>query len=365
MSEANVIDTQSPVLVTGATGYVAGWVVKRLLVAGYTVHAAVRDPGDANKLAHLRALEATTPGSLHFFAADLLQDGSYAEAMQGCTTVFHTASPFVLNPKDAQRDLIGPAKLGTANVLQQAVKTLSVRRVVLTSSYMATIGDNADMKARGRTAVTEEDWNTTSSPAHQPYAYSKTVAERTAWEIAESQSQWKLVTINPAFVMGPGVSPHATSESFQFIKDITGGKFASGVPNFCMAFVDVREVADAHLNAAFLPGAHGRYLISAVNASLPHLADLLKQEFGDQGFLLPKRTVPKALAWLIGPLLDGTLTRKAVARNVNHPLILDNSKSQRDLGLSYRPFTETMRDMVQQLLNAGVIAGSSQFGGVR
>jgi dihydroflavonol-4-reductase len=363
--ELNVIDTELPVLVTGATGYVAGWVVKRLLEAGCTVHAAVRDPGDTKKLAHLHALGATTPGSLRFYAADLLHDGSYADAMQGCATVFHTASPFVLNPKDAQRDLIDPAKLGTANVLQQAAKTPTVRRVVLTSSYMATIGDNADMTEGGKAGVTEEDWNTTSSPTHQPYAYSKTIAERTAWEIAESQSQWKLVTINPAFVMGPGVSSHATSESFRFIKDLTGGKFASGIPNFCMAFVDVRDVADAHLNAAFLPGAHGRYLISAVNASLPHMANLLKREFGGQGFSLPKRIVPKALAWLIGPLLDGTLTRKAVARNVNHPLILDNSKSRRELGLSYRPLTETMRDMVQQLLDAGVIAGSSQSGGVR
>ena len=365
MSEAKVVNTSLPVLVTGATGYVAGWVVKRLLEAGCTVHAAVRDPGDAKKIAHLKATEATTPGSLHFFASNLLRDGSYAEAMRGCATVFHTASPFVLNPNDPQRDLIDPAKLGTTNVLQQAAKTPTVRRVVLTSSYMAAIGDNADMTRGGKAAVTEEDWNTTSSPTHQPYAYSKTIAERTAWEIAESQSQWKLVTINPAFVMGPGVTPNATSESFQFIKDITGGKFAGGIPNFGMAFVDVREVADAHLNAAFLPAAHGRYLVSAVNASLPHLAELLKQEFGGQGFSLPKRTVPKALAWLIGPLLDGTLTRKAVARNVNHPLILDNGKSRRELGLSYRALTETMREMVQQLLDAGVIVGHSQPKGVQ
>lgn len=348
MIEAKGIDIKSPVLVTGATGYVAGWVVKRLLEAGRTVHAAVRDPGDAKKLSHLKVLDDATPGSLHFFASDLLRDGSYADAMQGCVTVFHTASPFVLNPKDAQRDLIDPAELGTANVLQQATKTPTVRRVVLTSSYMAMIGDNADMTEGGKAVVTEKDWNTTSSPTHQPYAYSKTVAERTAWEIAESQSRWKLVTINPAFVMGPGISPHATSESFQFIKDITGGKFASGIPNFCMAFVDVREVADAHLSAAFQPGARGRYLISAVNSSLPHLADLLKRDFGDQGFSLPRRVVPKALAWLIGPLLDGTLTRKAVARNVNHPLILDNSKSRRELGLCYRPLSKTMWDMVRQ-----------------
>ncbi len=86
----------------------------------------------------------------------------------------------MLNPKDAQRELIDPAKLGTTNVLNQATKTPSVRRVVLTSSYLAMIGDNVDLKDSGKPAVTEDDWNTTSSPTHQPYAYSKTVAERAA-----------------------------------------------------------------------------------------------------------------------------------------------------------------------------------------
>ncbi len=94
MNTSDIIDTSSPVMVTGATGYVAGHVVERLLQAGCTVHAAVRDPNDAKKLAHLKALDTRTSGSLRFFAADLLKHGSYADAMQGCGTVFHTASPF-------------------------------------------------------------------------------------------------------------------------------------------------------------------------------------------------------------------------------------------------------------------------------
>ena len=39
----NKIDNNSPVLVTGATGYLAGWIVKNLLESGITVHAAIRD----------------------------------------------------------------------------------------------------------------------------------------------------------------------------------------------------------------------------------------------------------------------------------------------------------------------------------
>ena len=64
------IDTGTPVMVTGATGYVAGWVVKRLLEEGLTVHAPVRNPGDRNKLKYLNEIAAGTPGTIDYFEAD-------------------------------------------------------------------------------------------------------------------------------------------------------------------------------------------------------------------------------------------------------------------------------------------------------
>ena len=93
-------------MVTGATGYVAGWIVKDLLESGHTVHAPVRDPADNEKLAHLRALAESNSGTINFFKADLLETGSYADAMEGCEIVFHTASPFTINVKDPQKELI-------------------------------------------------------------------------------------------------------------------------------------------------------------------------------------------------------------------------------------------------------------------
>lgn len=113
-----VIDTDSPVLVTGATGYVAGWIVRDLLEAGVTVHAAVRDPHNAAKLAHLTGMAEKAPGSLKVFAADLLDEGSYEAAMAGCGIVLHTASPFTSAIKDPQKELVDPALEGTRNVLE-------------------------------------------------------------------------------------------------------------------------------------------------------------------------------------------------------------------------------------------------------
>jgi nucleoside-diphosphate-sugar epimerase len=182
------IDRSKPVLVTGATGFVAGRLVKKLLDEGLTVHAAVRDPQHARKVGPLAELAAQSPGEIRFFASDLLKEGSYGDAMEECELVFHTASPFVNNAKDPQKELVDPALLGTRNVLEEAHRTPSVKRVVLTSSCAAIYGDNADIQDAPHGILTEAVWNTTSSLTYNAYSYSKTVAEREAWAIAEAQA---------------------------------------------------------------------------------------------------------------------------------------------------------------------------------
>lgn len=349
-------DLTTPVLVTGATGYVAGWVVKRLLEAGLTVHATVRDPSKRAKLQHLEALAAQTPGTLRFFAADLLKPGSFAEAMAGCSVVFHTASPFSMEVSDPQKQLVEPAQLGTRNVLEQANETPSVERVVLTSSCAAIYGDNADLLSTPKGMFTEEVWNTSSSLEHQPYSYSKTVAEREAWTLAKAQSRWKLVVVNPSLVMGPGVNPHGTSESFNIIRQLGDGRMASGVPNMGFGLVDVRDLAEAHLRAAFTPEAEGRHIISGHNTSFFEMAEALVADYG-RDYPIPRRKLPKWLVWLVGPLANKAMTRKMIARNVGHPWKADNSKSVRELGMSYRSLGESMTDFFAQMVETEQLSG--------
>ena len=349
-NEANV-----PVMVTGATGYVAGWIVKGLLDRGLTVHAPVRNPSDPDKVKHLDALAAESPGEIRYFEADLLDEGSYAESMVGCETVFHTASPFTSNVSDPQKELVDPAQLGTRNVLEEADRTPSVKRVVLTSSCAAIYGDNADLKNTPNGVFTEEIWNTTSSLEHQPYSYSKTVAEREAWRIAEAQSRWDLVVVNPSLVIGPGINPHATSESFSLIRQFGDGSMKSGVPFIGIGAVDVRDLARAHLQAAFTPEAEGRHIISGHNTDFPALARTLIERYGDD-YPIPRRVMPKWLVWLVGPLVNKALTREYVSRNVGLPWKADNSKSVRELGMTYRPLEESMTDFFQQLIDSGAFA---------
>ncbi|MEM8736828.1 MAG: NAD-dependent epimerase/dehydratase family protein [Planctomycetota bacterium] len=348
------VDAAAPVLVTGATGYVAGHIIKRLLESGVTVHAAVRDPSRADKLQYLNELAAESKGEIKYFKSDLLHEGSYGEAMQGCSVVFHTASPFTIDVKDPQKELVDPAVLGTRNVLEEANRHESVRRVVLTSSCAAIYGDNADCQAAPGGVLTEDVWNTSSSLTHQAYSYSKTQAEKAAWTIADQQNRWDLVVINPSLVLGPGINPHATSESFSMVKQLGDGSMKSGAPRYVIGAVDVRDLAYAHLAAAYVPSAKGRHIISGHETDLFEMAQALVPKYGDQ-FPLPRKVMPKWLVWLVAPLVNKAMTRKIVSLNVNVPWKADNSKSKRDLGVTYRPLAESMNDMFEQLVRSGAL----------
>ena len=349
------IDKSKPVLVTGATGYVAGWIVKRLLEDGITVHAAVRNPDSKAKLAHLDKLAAGSNGTIRYFKSDLLTEGSYAEAMDGCELVFHTASPFTTNVKDPQKELIDPAVKGTQNVLEQANELTSVKRVVLTSSCVAIYTDCSDSERTPNGVFTEEIWNTTASLDHQPYSYSKTLAEKEAWRIQAEQDRWDLVAVNPSMVMGPSLNAKTnTSESVNLLKQMGDGSLKPGVPNAGVGVVDVRDLAEAHYQAGFRPGAEGRHIVSGHNTSFLELAQILHADFGDR-YPVPKKALPKWLLMLVGPMVNKVVTRKWVKNNVNMPWRADNEKSRKELGVTYRPLQETMREGFEQLIESGVL----------
>lgn len=350
----NNIDKTKPVLVTGATGFVAGWLVKKLLEEGITVHAAVRNPDKLEKIAHLNELAKNSPGSIVYFKSDLLQEGSYQEAMAGCELVFHTASPFTSDFKNPQKELIDPAVKGTANVLETAKKTDSVKRVVVTSSCAAIYTDATECAAAPNGMLTEEIWNSTASLHYQPYYYSKTLAEKKAWQITESQEQFDLVTINPSFVLGPMLNPgFTTSESFSILKQMGDGSMKAGAPRMGVGLVDVRDVAEAHYLAGFTPEAKGRYITSGHNTDFLEMALTLQDKYGAD-FGIPKKALPKWLLSLIGPMVNKAMTRKFVKNNVNVPWKADNSKIKSELGMSFRPIKTTMEDSFQVLVEAGI-----------
>jgi len=339
------------ILVTGGTGYIGSWVVKGLLEHGHNVRITVRDKSKTAKYQYLQDLANETEGTLEIWEADLMKSGSFDEAAKGCDSIAHIASPFTLSIKDAQKELVDPAVNGTTYVLDAANKSGTVKKIVLTSSVAAIHGDNIDMKNQNLSEFDESHFNTSSSLTHQPYSFSKVEAEKKAWGMAEQQSNWQLVVMNPSFVMGPALTTTSQSESLKIMTDILSGKYKTGAPELYFGYVDVRDVAKAHI-IGLETETKGRHILAERTTDMLSFVNIIKAHYGDQ-YKLPKSLAPKWLLGLIGGLFG--VTRKFVKNNVGHPIKLNNSKSKTALKLDYIPLEQTVKDMVEQMKTLNVI----------
>lgn len=334
-------------LVTGGSGYVGAHLVRRLLEKGYGVHATVRSLAAPAKTAPLRALGERYPGRLRLFEAELLTDGSFDTAMDGCTTVFHVASPFLMPEqiKDGYRDVVEPALTGTRNVCAAIERTPSVERLVFTSTVGAIFGDYADVDGMEGRVLTEKYVNTSSTVENNPYHYAKTAAEQAAWDAAERQTRWRMVAVNPGLILGPSLTPASASGSLFLLDELFKGYFFYGAPDFSFTTVDVRDVADAHIAAAEHPTAHGRYILAAPEMTSFHqMARILRTRF-PKDRRLPRTALPHWPVRLLGPAFG--LSQDYIRKHLGIRFTVDNRRSVEELGITYRPVEETLVDHYQ------------------
>lgn len=270
------------VCVTGASGYIASWLVKLLLSRGYTVKASVRDPNDPKKTRHLLALDGASE-RLQLFKANLLEEGSFDSIVDGCDGVCHTASPFYHDAKDPQVELLDPAVKGTLNVLNSCAKFPSIKRVVLTSSMAAVLNTG---KPRTPDVVVDETWFSDPEVCKQSelwYPLSKTLAEDAAWKFAKEKSI-DLVTINPAMVIGPLLQPTLNTSAAAVLSLIKG---AQTYPNVTFGWVNVKDVANAHIQAFEVPSANGRYCLVERVSHYSEIVNIIRELY--PAFQLPEK----------------------------------------------------------------------------
>ncbi|MHC5908883.1 NAD-dependent epimerase/dehydratase family protein [Streptomyces sp. S6] len=331
------------VLVTGGSGFVAAHLVRELLERGYTVHATVRRLDTAAKVAPLTALGYQHPGRLRLFEADLLDEGSFDEAARGCRVVFHVASPFLMPEKikDGYRDVVEPALTGTRNVLGAVERTKSVERLVFTSTVGAIFGTYADVFTDMGGELTEKHVNSTSTVENNPYHYSKTVAEKAAWDACAAQDRWTMVSVNPGLILGPSLTPASDSGSLFLLDELFKGYFCYGAPDFSFTTVDVRDVALAHVAAAENPDAHGRYILAEREMTSFHqMATILRRHHKD--WRLPRTALPHWPVRILGPAFG--LGQDYIRDHLGIRFTVDNRRSTEELGISYRPVEETLLD---------------------
>jgi dihydroflavonol-4-reductase len=332
------------VLVTGGSGFLGSWCVIDLLRRGYAVRATVRD---LSREAALRAAvvgEVGTGDHLSVVAADLREEAGWERAVNGCDYVLHVASPFpATQPKDPD-ELIVPAREGTLRVLKASFDA-GVKRVVVTSSVVAITGGLDP----GSPSLTEDDWSNPDDPKLTPYARSKTLAERAAWDFAHERGETeKLAVINPGAILGPVLRDNRSS-SIGIIERLLRGM--PGVPRIGFNIVDVRDVTDLHIRAMIAPEAAGERFIAAESFQwMEEVAEVLRDHLGETAAKVPTRTVPNLLVRAMA-LFDPSI--RSIVGQLGMRMETSSEKAKTLLGWSPRSSKETIVDCAQSLIDKG------------
>ena len=346
--------------VTGASGFVGAQIVATLLERGHHVRATVRSV-NPDKYDFLMAL----PGAqerLELVRGQLLEAGSYDEAVQGCRWVFHCASPYSMTVSDPQRDLVDPAVEGTRNVLASCKKTDSVERVVVTSS-MAAVTD----EPQPGHVYTEDDWNTRSSLTRNPYYFSKVQAEKEAWRFEKEESPgFSLVVINPFVVIGPSLVPSLNSSN-QILRDLVTGGYPA-IVDLTWGMVDVRDVAEAHVRAAERPEAEGRFVCAAETRHMKDVVAQLRQLGYGEKTKLPRLDLSSPVGTKVTGLLalfQPAGVRGYLRTHLGRSVAFDNAKICEQLGMSFRPLAETIEEAMQSLVQWGHLELGTKAAAIR
>lgn len=312
-------DEKELVCVTGAGGFIGSWVVNELLQRGYRVRGTARDPADS-KNAHLLALEGAKE-RLTLCRADVLDRASLRAAFAGCHGVFHVASPVSNDP-----ELVPVAVEGTRNVINAAADE-GARRVVFTSSYGAVHMD----PSRSPDAVLDETcWSDYDfcKRTDNLYCCAKMMAEVTAAAEADARGL-QLAVVLPCMTTGPMLQQTLNFSTNHVARYLMGTK--RSIPNAVAAYVDVRDVARAHVLAYERPGARGRYLCIGTVLHRADLVDMLRDLF---------------------PHYPVTAKCEEDGKPMAKPFKFSNQRL-RDLGLEFTPLRKSLYETVLCLQHKG------------
>ena len=334
------------VLVTGGSGFVAGWCLVELLKHGYLVRTTVRS---LSKEASVRAAVSgqVDPGDrLTVVAADLTSDTGWDAAMAGCDYVLHVASPMGNEAATDPEALIGPARDGALRVLRAAVEA-RVKRVVLTSSTAASSPPLTDADS-----LNDESVWTDPQRAGSPYRQSKVLAERAAWDFMRTHGgDTELTAILPTAIFGPVLTTESLG-SVLVIAAFLNGRMP-GIPRRGFNVIDVRDLAEVHIRAMTAPQAAGERFIAAGDFLwMAEIAKILRCRFPDRAGAIPTRVLPN-LVVRAAALRNRALA--AIVPGLGRKHAFSSAKARRVLDWTPRPAAETVVDCAESLIARGVV----------
>mmetsp|Transcript_43131 Transcript_43131/g.49574 ORF Transcript_43131/g.49574 Transcript_43131/m.49574 type:complete len:376 (+) Transcript_43131:96-1223(+) len=335
------------VLVTGCTGFLGSHTTIQLLAAGYKVRGTVRSLENKSKLKFLDEFLLSHPDlkyNIELVEADLLDATSWEFACKDCQYVMHIASPFPAKEPKIPNDVIQPAVQGTAHVIRAAA-ACNVKRLVLTSSVSAIVGQSHETRE-----YNERDWGDLETITSS-YPKSKILAERTAWRYAGNHANLEVVSINPAFIIGPTLTTSPFTSASLMLKLLNGTIY--GLPKIMAQTVDVRDVAAAHIRAIEVPDAKGnRYACVGTNSWAIDVSRVLKAQMEQYGYGVTCRELTYCTVKMVA-LLDAEV--RGVLPFVGTSRTVQNDKIRAGLGVSFRGQEESVRDMAWSLVKMGYL----------
>jgi len=334
--------------VTGAAGFIGGWVVATLLERGYRVRACVRDADDDAKVGFLKRMGGFASGRLTLHSADLDEIGCFDDVFAGCDGVAHVSHVSTYDDPDYVRRTCD-------HVVASVERSTTVRRVVVTSSIAAVISE-ADIYELVRRPVVDEDrWPDESNPKRVPergqgYSIGKVIAQRAFADAASrSGGRWDAITICPADNVGPILSAHhKTGGPWQrLIDEMLQGRceiFQGTGPYRPWMTVDVRDDAACHVG--LLEAEHvangERYLAWSTET----------RDYEDICMSID-RILPE-LRHDCGPIVDATperlKAREQEFRAIWGGLELRNERIKAVVPITFRPLDDSIRDCVESLI---------------
>ncbi|EXJ77931.1 hypothetical protein A1O3_09090 [Capronia epimyces CBS 606.96] len=333
--------SEQTILITGVSGFLASHVTHAFLEAGYNVRGTVRSE---RSIAVIEKSHAQHAGRLSFAVVpDIATPGALREAVQGVSGIVHTANPFILQPKDNEAELLKPSIAGVLNMLEAAAtQGESLYRVVLTASFASIL--DLGQGSRPGYAYTEADWNPCSYEEAKDtpsgavaYCAAKALAERAAWDWVEAKKPpFSFATLNPPWIFGPSLhgirSLHHLNESTEAIWKLVNGSTKEVPPVDFAGFADVRDVALAHLRAYEREEAGGQRFIVGSHFDYQTAVDAIRE---------------------VLPEIQDRVPRGTPGAGLTEPVYqVDGSKAQKVLGIQYTPLKVTLKDTVEDLLDA-------------